>query len=443
MFPIHLESRLPPDITAFIQRVGANTLWLLTARAGTQAVMLLFTMLIARRLGEEGLGAYAFMTSVVFIGNILSTFGTDMFIIRGISGRRDLSSIVPALCVQLLISLGSILLLNLSIGVIPNLPPEMERALRVFNLALIPLSFYSIASAVLRGFERMRTLMFINLSQVILQAGLAWTLISTGDSIVKLAWLLLLTQVITALLASAECLKTVPDVRKSQRTQGLPLVALLVASGPIALISILKVAYQKSSVLMLTALAGPAAAGLFSAALRPVEATQFVHIAIMGALFPVMAQVHGETCAGSWYTDRILRASWRVVLGLGLLISGLLYALSGSLIPLLFGNQFTPSIPALRLLSWSLIPYSVNIYLSSQLLAAGKERTLVSIYLASLALLVGLNAWMIPRLAQTGACLTILVCESFQAAIFLSLSRPPTFPTRPGRPTTWTPRERR
>jgi O-antigen/teichoic acid export membrane protein len=405
--------------------------------------MIFFTLIIARRLGQEGLGAFAFMTSVVFIGNILSTFGTDMLIVREISGRQELSQIAPALYLQLLISLGLILLLNLSSDAFPNLPLETDRGLRVISLALLPMSLYSVASATLRGFERMRTLMYLNLALVALQTGLAWTLISTGDSIVELAWLLLLTHVIVAVLASAECLKIIPDVRKAKLAQGLSVGVLLVASAPIALISILKVAYQRSGVLMLTALAGPAAAGLFSAALRLVEAAQFVHIAIMGALFPVMAQVHGEIFEGTRDTNQVLQTSWRIMIGLGLLAAGLLFTLSGLLVPLLYGSQFSPAIPALRLLSWSLIPFSVNIYLSSQLLAARKERTLVLVYLTSLALLAGLNAWMIPNLGLMGACLTLLISEAFQAAVFLLLARSLTLKTRSDRLKAWIARGRR
>jgi len=443
MLPIDLELRLPAGVIAFIRRIGANTFWLLATRAGTHLFMILFTIIIARRLGQEGLGAFAFMTSVVFIGNILSTFGTDMFIVREISGRQELSQIAPALYLQLLISLGLILMLNLSSDAFPNLPLETDLGLRVLSLALLPMSLYSVASATLRGFERMRTLMYLNLALVALQTGLAWTLISTGDSIVELAWLLLLTHVIVAVLASAECLKIIPDVRKSKLAQGLWVGVLLVASAPIALISILKVAYQRSGVLMLTALAGPAAAGLFSAALRLVEAAQFVHIAIIGALFPLMAQVHGEIFEGTRVTNQILQTSWRIVIGLGLLAAGLLFTLSGSLVPLLYGSQFSPAIPALRLLSWSLIPFSVNIYLSSQLLAARKERALVLVYLTSLALLAGLNAWMIPNLGLMGACLTVLISEAFQAAVFLLLARSLTLKTRTDRLKAWIARGRR
>lgn len=432
-----LELRLPENLIALIRRVGPNALWLLAARAGTQALMVLFTLIIARRLGQEGLGAYAFMTSMVFIGNILSTFGTDMLIIREISSRRDLNLIAPALSLQLLISLGLILLINLSLNIFPNLSPETVQGLRVFSLVLLPMSFYSVASAVLRGFERMRTFMWLNLALVALQTGLAWSLISPGDSIIELAWLLFLIHSSAATFAAMLCSKLIPHSGKALRARELRLEELLPACAPIALISILKVAYQRSSVLMLTVFSGPAAAGLFSAALRPVEAAQFVHIAIMGALFPVMAQAHDGTFPEARDANRVLQSSWRIVISLGLLTAGLLSSLAGLLVPVLYGEQFSPSIPVLRLLAWSLIPYSVNIYISSHLLAARKERTLVYVYLTSLATLAGLNVWMIPRLGLTGACLTTLASETFQAAIFLLHTRLPTLLSRTSCLMTW------
>lgn len=290
---LNFEMRLPANQIAFNRRLGANTLWLLLARVGSQALMVLFTLVIARRLGQAGLGAYAFMVSVIFAANILSTFGTDMLIIREIAIRRDLSRVMPALSFQGFISIGLILLINLSISLFTNLSLETVQGLRIFSVALLPISLYSVASSVLRGFERMRTFMWINLTQAALQAGLAWVSISRGDSISKLAWLLLLAHSSAAIFAALLCVIEIKGLRSSLKAGGSPAMLPLSSALPIGLLAIIKAAYQKLSVLMLTRIDGPAAAGLFAAALRPVEAIQLGHIALTGALFPVMAQFHG------------------------------------------------------------------------------------------------------------------------------------------------------
>src|SRR5512140_2768818 len=78
-----------------------NSLWLLASRVGTQALMVLFTILLAQRLGSAGFGEYAFLAATIFIGNMLTTFGTDILLMREIASRRDFSQLPAALLLQL------------------------------------------------------------------------------------------------------------------------------------------------------------------------------------------------------------------------------------------------------------------------------------------------------------------------------------------------------
>ncbi len=85
-----------PQDWGVIKRVSLNTFWLTAARLGSQVLLMLFTVLVARRMGETGLGGYAYMTAVIFIGNVFSTFGTDMLLMREIAAHKDFSLLVPS-----------------------------------------------------------------------------------------------------------------------------------------------------------------------------------------------------------------------------------------------------------------------------------------------------------------------------------------------------------
>ncbi|MCA9926088.1 MAG: oligosaccharide flippase family protein, partial [Anaerolineales bacterium] len=84
-------------------RITQNAFWLLLARLGGQALMLLFTVLVARRLGEVGLGQYAFIAAMLFVGNVFTTFGMDTYLIREIARaeREPFAPIGRALQLQL------------------------------------------------------------------------------------------------------------------------------------------------------------------------------------------------------------------------------------------------------------------------------------------------------------------------------------------------------
>ena len=70
-------------------RVGLNTAWLAAARLGSQLASALMAILVARQLGQAGLGAYAFFSAVILTGNVLTTYGTDTLLIRELAGSRD------------------------------------------------------------------------------------------------------------------------------------------------------------------------------------------------------------------------------------------------------------------------------------------------------------------------------------------------------------------
>lgn len=419
---MNLKVVVPVHTRKISRRIGINTLWLLFGRLGTYGLMVLFTLIIARRLSEVGLGAYAFMTSVIFLGNIMTTFGTDMLIIREVASKEDLSLVPASILMQLILAALFTFSILLIAPRIPNQSHEVVQALKIYSLALFPMAFYTVFSSVLRGYQRMNAFLWLNLAAASLQTSLAWIFVHPRASLVTLAWILLGTQVAVALMATWVCLYQIRALRYVWRIPCPSIRHLLHVAAPIALLALLKVVYQKLGIYMLSTLSGAAVTGWFSAALRLVEASQIGHIALLGALFPVMAQ------AGSGQRDKspipaiVLTATWRLLLILGIAAAGILFLLAPALVNHLFGSNFAPAIPSLRLLAGTMVPFSLNIYLASRLLAAGQERKVACTFALSLALLAVMNAWLIPRWDYMGASLATLIAEIVQSGIFLTLT---------------------
>lgn len=381
--------------------------------------MVVFTVLVARRLGEVGLGVYAFMAAVVMLGNVVTTYGTDMLIIREVAAHNRLRLLPEALVVQVVLAALFVFLVFLGAPALSNHNQETIRALQVYSLALFPLAFYSVFSAALRGYEHMGTFTWLTLSVAGLQVGLTWFIIHPGSNVVVLAWLLLGVQVVAALLAAWFCLATVPGIRQAWRISRTAVFSLVGASAPIALLGILKVLYEKLSVYMLANMEGAAVTGWYSAASQAVAASHLGHIAFLGAIFPVMAQAQlgGQGDAKEW--KRAFTHAQTVLMALGGGIALLLFLLAPLLVKVLFGAGFEPAVAALRLLAWTLIPYSLNLFLSSRMLAARQERPVVYALAISLLVLAGLSIWWIPRRGLAGACLAVLVAEWVQAGLYL------------------------
>ena len=122
-----------PKARALLRRLSLNTLWLLLARLGSHGLMVLFTLIVARSLGEAGLGEYALMVAVVFLGNALTSFGTDMYLVREIAARRALSLLPPALLLQGALSALLISAIFLLPPQLPHQRPEAALALRTYT----------------------------------------------------------------------------------------------------------------------------------------------------------------------------------------------------------------------------------------------------------------------------------------------------------------------
>lgn len=416
------------------RKVGLNTAWLTAARLGSQLLLLVFSMLVARRMGEEGLGSYAYLGAVIFIGNVLTTFGTDMLVMREVAANRDFSWLAPSTVLQLILSglcVGSIFLFSLPVA---GNDPQLAAALRLYSLALLPLAIFTVCSAVLRGLELMRPYMWLVLLPAGFQAGLALVVLHPGSSILDLGWILLTVQTSAALLAFGYTRFRISGFTLFNKFPLSRLFILLAASLPLATIAIVKILYQKISLLLLSYLQGLSDTGWFSAALRLVEASQFIHIAMLGALFPLMALVSVRLRDTSVEEVKVLASSWKLLLALGVAAAAVLYFFSGIIIALVYGKQFLPSVQALRILAWLMIPYSVNLYLSAQLITARQERRLLSVLFSSLLALIGLDLVLIPAYGLAGACAATVAAECFQAVLFLASRYSIRFTSHPASP---------
>ena len=111
------------------------------------------------------------------------------------------------------------------------------------------------------------------------------------------------------------------------------------------------------------------------------------------------------------------------MLALSVLLALGLTWLADPIVTLVYGSHFTPAAQALRVLIWSLIPYTFSAYLSLDFIAQGKERKILQATLFGLAISAGMYALLIPRIGAIGAGWGMLTGEGVVAATLLWLSR--------------------
>lgn len=389
--------------------LGKSSLWLVAARIGAQALAL-FTLLLARKLGSAGFGEYVFFTTVVFVANVLTTCGTDMYFIREIAARDDLARLPAALWIQLALSVFAAAAIGLFSPLLPGQRADALLALQIYGLSLIPMAFYSVFTIALRGKQRMVGYAFINLVGALLQALVVLLFIVSFDGLVTLALLLLAAQVIVALLAGALCLRQIDGFGRGWQFSWLDVRSVFMASAALGLLGLLTMLYQKAGVLLLSLLGGAALTGLYASALRVLDASKLIHFAALTALYPLMAQASAA---------RILSLAWKGLLALALVLAVGLALLAQPIVSLLFGPAFAPAAPILRILAWTLIPYTVSAYLSLAFVASHRARIVGWALTVSTLSLGFFSLCWIPAYGLAGAASAALSAESIQAFFLL------------------------
>jgi O-antigen/teichoic acid export membrane protein len=424
-------------------KLAKNSLWMILSRFGAQGLAVVFTILLARRLGIEGFGEYTFIAAIIFVANALTTFGTDMLLIRDIAAKGDLSRLPSALIVQLVLSILFITVVWMFGALTPNQNPEIVTALKIYCFALIPLAFFTVFTTALRGIQRMDIYSLLNLIVSVLQVGVV---LLPNINIIRLSVLLLSVQIIAVVIASFVCVMTIPGFWQVWKFPSFHLFSFLKQAAPIAWLTLLGISYQRLNVYMLSTMSGAMETGIYSAASRAVEASKTMHLAVFAALYPAMAEgtshlhdllskshqprvLQGErsptTKSPIRLGDYFIRSRFEMTY-FGFLFAGatiislLLSILAKPLMILLYGNQFIPSSNVLQILAWMLIPFTVNTYFTLSFLASKRESIIGRSLIASLLGLLVLNLWWIPAKGPEGSAWAALVAECIQSTILLA-----------------------
>ena len=378
-----------------------NSVWLLFARLTAQGLAVLFVALIARRLGVDSFGRFAWIAAVVLIGNTFTNFGTDTFIVRELAREGRITGLPStALGLQLLLS---------ALWLIVTFLLSPDPPLILYSLALFPLTIFSITTATLRAFERMDLVWTLSLSNGIIQ--LLAGVISTD--LLTLCLFLLIGQLVLAALSYRICFASLPGFSLLPLNDPRPLFKLTL---PFAVLTILLVLSQRLGVLSVSALLGDSATGIFSSASRVVEGMKLGHYAVLGALLPVISR-------GTLESKQSFRRGFIFLMVLSLFMATGLSLFPSLVISILYGNHFSPAVGLLPLLGWSLIPYTVSSFISYEMIAHRQEITLVKATAISLGIFVCLYAWLVSAYLLHGAIVAALAGEILQAVIFILIRK--------------------
>jgi O-antigen/teichoic acid export membrane protein len=400
-------------------RIARNTLLRAAGEVVAKAASLLLFVVMARELGREGFGAFMFALGLTGALLLLSGFGSEELTAREVA--RDHRRAGPFLANIAAIKVVSALaLLGVAAGLVQLGDYSRDTRLAVYLVGLgVALEVMAKTwHAVFQAYERLWLISLSVIVQRTLTAIAGIAVLAAGGGVVAVSVVFAagaLAGLVVAQL-SLRLLGVRPTALEPRRWAGL-----VRAGIPIGLAGLLFVLLLRLDVTLLSFLAGEATVGLYAAAFRLVEGTQFLAWSLSGAMLPWLARA--EAVEGPNGLARGLELGLKAMTGMLVPIGIAFVVFADPIVDLLYGPAYADSVLPLRLLGAMSALYGVQTLIATSFIA--RDAPLSFARLVGVAVVVNLvaNIALIPSYGADGAAAAALVSSGLLAVLSIILAR--------------------
>ena len=286
-----MESRTSGKIAISLGRV---TTLLLAGRGARFAIALINSIIIARVLGVERLGAYAYAMGIAALFGLLPNMGIATIVTRSIARHPDGGTAIlrTALNAQALASAATFVVIPAVAALLPRQPvPLVYVWLAAAQLTLGTLSWPYLG--VLSGRARYD---YVALAELISAfAGTASVVVAAllyGTPVAFLS-----AHVVAAMLAAVTARRLARPFLQPRDGKSISLWSLLRHGLPFGVTAAADSLYRRLDILLLGQMASTVALGLYNVAYKPTNMVVYFGTTIAGPLFPLMARER-EAIAG-------------------------------------------------------------------------------------------------------------------------------------------------
>lgn len=381
--------------------------WSLTLKIGGVVLALASNIVLARSLGPDEFGAYAFIISIFAFLNIPITLGLPEFLVREIAKFKVKQQWRP-LKGLLLRANQSVLLFagggTLALAIIMSYSHWEEGALFFIALPLLVInSLNSIREATLRGLQHVilgqlpdttiKPLLFLFLIFVLWLAGARF-------DVAQVMGLQVFCALTAFLVGTFFVVKAMPESAK--RANGEYATRLWLRGAlPFLFLGSVYFINNQVDIVMLGLMRSNAEVGIYKIAVQGAQLVIFILMAVNTTIGPVISELYDQKQLEK--LKRVITLSARTVLA-GSLPVGLVFILWGKpLVSFVFGAQYAGASVPLSILC---VGQVVNAGMGSVgliLNMTGNEQDTLKGLVVSAVLNVGLNGILIPRFGVEGA----------------------------------------
>lgn len=380
--------------------------------AGVSAVAgVLLVVVVTRSLPQEQAGVFFALTSLFLIAEMVARLGTGTGLVYFVArlrrlGRRDeiravqRVALTPVVAVSLLTSAALLVWTPAFAGLAGADTPATRTAVVVLAL-LLPLTTLSEALlAATRGHATMLpTVALDKVGRSLLQVALVAVAVG-GGSLALLAGAYALPWAVSALLAWWWLARLSRDLPRPAYATPLPWREFWGFTGPRAVNSIVALALQRLDILLVTAITGPAAAAVYTAATRFLVVGQLVNASISTAAQPRLAEVLAVDDRASAQSVYRSATAWIVLLTWPLYLAAAVFA---EAVMSVFGDGYDAGRTVIWILAGAMLLGTACGMVDMLLNMAGKTSWTLANSLVALAVMVAVDLVLIPPLGILGA----------------------------------------
>lgn len=388
--------------------LGRVTTLLVGSRAGGYALALVNSVVLARALGPDGLGVYAYAMGIAALFGLLPNLGISTIVTRNLA--RDPTGgaglVRAALRAQVLLAGGVIVLIPLFAAALPGQPTPLGYILlAAAQLGMGALSWPYLA--ILAGHAR-----YDRVALIEILAGAVGTLsvllaVALRGDVVAFLWAHVAAAALSVVISRQFARPFLPVGGHT----AVPLRDLIRQAAPFGASAVVQGLYTRQDIVLLGQLGAAAELGLYSAAYKPVNLAVSFGSTVAGTLFPLMAQ-RGQRDVPIAFS--------RAMRGLGAAAPAMALAVTGLAAPVLrglFGGPYAAAAVILMVLIWSATANWLYTPLGIALQARGHERSWLVCLIVGAVVNGMVNLWAIPRWGGLGAAVATLVSETALLAL--------------------------
>jgi O-antigen/teichoic acid export membrane protein len=392
--------------------VVANAAYLLATNAYRILLNMAIFFVIARVLGAEELGRYAFALSYATLFSVAVDLGLNDLIIRQVAVNRAEGPLYFTVAVIFKLVMGVLVTAAtaVTIGVSGKPTAVQELVLAAALTTSLVSGVETVVVAFFYAHERMSYVLILGVVRVTLNAAVGIGAALAGLGARGVLWGFLAVETVVAAFAFWWVRRRLGVRFTRVRAHDFP--PLLWRSLPFGLNGIFITIYMQLHYSLLSFFSGDAATGVYAAAAKLVTFLCFIPTALTQALYPYLSRL----AAGEGDGPR--RPAVRSIRYLALIsfpAALYLFFRAGAVVSLVYGDEYGDAARLLAVLALTL-PFVFATYPAAVALnAIRRERANTAVAAGAAAVNVAANLILVPFLGPLGAALAFLATESSQS----------------------------